>query len=392
MSRRWTDCALTGTTSKTRSVAAIDVDYGVFDNGHSFSEERFEQFLIRNDIPWPRLESNRLELKSQVFRGMAKAYPIIAPLHELRHSLSSLNLNDLVVGEDGRNRTLLSPFKSKTARNQPGNAKFIFGPSVWLRGLIKPALGFAVAYIDYTNQEFAIAAALSGDPNMIAAYRSGDPYIAFGIQAGILPPGATKASHPEKRGLLKACVLGLLYGMGAKTLAFRIGRSELEARQLIQLHRETYRVFWKWINTVVSYAMIYNQTFTTLGWQLHIGPDFNSRSLLNNPMQAHGADILRVACCLTTERGIEVCAPVHDALLIAGPLDHIDDDVAVARSAMGEASRLVLGGFEIRTDVNVVRFPDRYMDERGTVMWAKTMELISQFEAGQGKVEIRKAK
>ena len=36
-------------------------------------------------------------------------------------------------------------------------------------------------------------------------------------------------------------------------------------------------------------------------------------------MQANGAEMLRLACCLATERGIEVCAPVHDAVLICAP-------------------------------------------------------------------------
>jgi hypothetical protein len=56
---------------------------------------------------------------------------------------------------------------------------FIFGPSVWLRGLIKPPPGYGIAYIDWAQQEFGIAAALSGDPLMMDAYRSGDPYLAF---------------------------------------------------------------------------------------------------------------------------------------------------------------------------------------------------------------------
>ena len=47
------------------------------------------------------------------------------------------------------------------------------------------------------NQEFGIAAKLSGDRAKMAAYLSGDPYIAFGKQCGKLPAGATKASHPD---------------------------------------------------------------------------------------------------------------------------------------------------------------------------------------------------
>ena len=43
---------------------------------------------------------------------------------------------------------------------------------------------------------------------MMADFQTGDPYVAFGIRAGVLPPDATKDTHPEKRDMLKACVLG----------------------------------------------------------------------------------------------------------------------------------------------------------------------------------------
>ena len=53
---------------------------------------------------------------------------------------------------------------------------------------------------------------------------------------------------------------------------------------------------------------------------------------------------------------------------------------------MREASRIVLDGFELRTDVNVVRHPDRFMDERGTVMWQRVMALLDRAEAAIGVV------
>ena len=43
---------------------------------------------------------------------------------------------------------------------------------------------------------------------------------------------------------------------------------------------------------------------------------------------------------------------------------------------MQEASRIVLDGFELGSDVKEVRYPDRYMDKRGVVMWDKVMNLI----------------
>src|SRR5262249_13114424 len=178
-------------------IVAVDADYNIFD-GRTFRTERFEQFLAREKIPWPRLDTGRLDLGDGAFRQASKAYPIISLLRELRSALSDLRLNDLAVGKDGHNRTILSAFRSKTGRNQPSNSKFIFGPAVWLRSLIKPPPGHGVAYVDWSQQEFGIAAALSGDATMQAAYLSGDPYLAFAKQAAAVPEDATKTTHSPK--------------------------------------------------------------------------------------------------------------------------------------------------------------------------------------------------
>jgi DNA polymerase-1 len=356
-------------------IADIDANYGVFD-GRTFKTDRFAAWLARNNIPWPRLESGRLDLSDDTFREMARAYPVVAPLRELRAALSEMRLSDLAVGRDGRNRTMLSAFRARTGRNQPSNTRSIFGPSVWLRGLIKPSPGYGIAYIDWQQQEFGIAAALSRDPLMMEAYRSGDPYLAFAKQAGAAPADATKATHKAVRDQFKSTVLAVQYGMGADALAQRIGQPPIRARELLRLHRETYRVFWRWSDAAVDHAMLTGSLHTVFGWRVRVPVVSNERSLRNFPMQANGAEMLRVACCLATEAGIEVCAPVHDAVLICAPLERLEADVARMQEAMREASRIVLNGFELGTDAQIVRYPDRYMDERGTVMWDRVMNLI----------------
>jgi hypothetical protein len=356
-------------------IAAIDADYGVFD-GRVFKADRFTQWLIGKGFAWPRRPTGRLDLSDEAFRHMARAYPDVAPLRELRSSLSELRLNALAVGHDGRNRTLLSPFRARTGRNQPSNAKYIFGPAVWLRGLIKPPPGYGVAYVDWSQQEFGIAAALSGDGAMQTAYLSGDCYLTFAKQAGAVPQDATKASHGPQRELFKQCSLGVLYGMEAPSLALRIGQPVPMAQYLLRAHRDTYRQFWKWSDAIVDHAMLVGSLHPVFGWALHTDGKTNPRSLRNFPMQANGAEMLRLACCLATERGIEVCAPVHDAVLICAPLERLNADVAQMREAMREASSVILRGFELRTDVRVVRYPDRYSDSRGTVMWRRVMGLL----------------
>ncbi len=113
-----------------------------------------------------------------------------------------------------------------------------------------------------------------------------------------------------------------------------------------------------------------------LGWQLHVGPKAWATSLRNFPMQANGAEMLRLACCLTTKAGITVCAPVHDALLIEARAADIDDAVTAAKSMMAHASSVVLDGLEVGTDADVIRWPDRYADPRGAVMWSRVTELL----------------
>ena len=182
-----------------------------------------------------------------------------------------------------------------------------------------------MAYIDWSQQEFGIAAALSGDPNMLAAYESGDPYLTFAKQAGAVPPDATKESHPFERDRFKACALAVQYGMGEASLASRIGQPIAQARELLKLHRQVYRRFWEWSDAVVDYAMLHGKLWTAFGWTVHTARPANPRFFRNFPMQANGAEMLRIACCLALDRGVRVCAPVHDAILIEAPLDELDE-------------------------------------------------------------------
>jgi hypothetical protein len=95
-------------------------------------------------------------------------------------------------------------------------------------------------------------------------------------------------------------------------------------------------------------------------------------------MQATGAEMLRIACIMLTEADIGVCAPVHDALLIEAPLDELDQAITATQAIMREASEIVLNGFALGSDVKEVRYPDRYIDKRGVVMWNKVMSLIGE--------------
>ena len=368
-------------TIHDRLIARVDQDYGVFD-GRTFKADRWAMWLETRGIQWPQLASGRLALDDDTFRSMARRYPDIEPMRELRTSLAQLRLEDLAVGADGRNRCLLSAFRARTSRNQPSNSRFIFGPAVWLRGLIRPEPGMGLAYVDWSQQEFGIAAALSNDHAMREAYESGDPYLTFAKQAGAAPDDATSQSHGAVRELFKACALAVQYGMGHEALAQQTGLLPVEARELLRLHHRTYPEFWRWSDAVVGFAMATSTLVTTFGWPLQVVPPTNARSLRNFPMQANGAEMLRLACCLATERGIRVCAPVHDALLIEAPAPDLEQVVEATQAAMAEASLTVLDGFHLRSAARLIRYPDRYQDERGARMWSLVWQTLDTDDAG----------
>ena len=215
-------------------------------------------------------------MKRKTFEDMSKGWPQLEDLRQLRHARDKMRKVKLAVGADGRNRTVLWPFKSKTSRSQPKAAQWIFSPAVWLRSLIKPAPGMAVAYVDYSSMEFLIAAALSdghcGPVNaMLDMYRSGDPYLTFAKRVGAVPATATKTSHAAIRDKYKVMLLATQYGMSADTLAGRLGVSSFEAHEMLNQHRAIFAQYWRWSDDWVQHAFQTGIMRTAMGWTCHVG-------------------------------------------------------------------------------------------------------------------------
>jgi hypothetical protein len=374
---------------KLRLIENVDAEYGVYD-GATFSLAKFAAFLERCGIPWSHTPSGRLATDSDTFKDAARTYPGLRALHELRSTLSGMRLTSLAVGSDGRNRTLLSPFRSITGRNQPSNSKFIFGPATWMRGLIKPPPGYAVVYLDWSAQELGIAAALSGDARMIADYQSGDPYIQFAKRAGLAPADASKRSHPALRESCKVVCLGVLYGMEVYTLAARLAVPVSEAQAMLEWHHAFYPQFWAWSDGQIAAARLRGFMRAEFGWTLQVSAAAKSRTVSNFPMQANGAEAMRLAAIRATECGLSVAAPVHDAFVLVPPLERLAEEVAAMGAIMEWAGKAVTGGLTIRVDTpdlhrptpsKLVLPPDRYMDPRGAEMWGRVTALLAQVEA-----------
>jgi DNA polymerase I-like protein with 3'-5' exonuclease and polymerase domains len=281
----------------------------------------------------------------------------------------------------------MSPFGTITGRCAPSTSKFLFARPAWMRSLIRPEEGRALAYIDWSSQEYGIGAVLSGDRAMMADYQAGDPYLGFARRIGMVPPGATKQTHRAERDVVKSVILGTQYGMGEQALAVRINRPVAYARDLLRAHRTTYRKFWEWSDAAVTTALFRGRLWTRFGWQTWTryrkpgdadSGDPNVRSLSNFPCQGNAADMLRLAAGFIRDAGVMLDATIHDAVLIEAAADDIDAAVDQARHAMNRASELVLYGFRLRTDAEVIRWPDRYRDARGAAFFDELMRKLDE--------------
>jgi hypothetical protein len=98
------------------------------------------------------------------------------------------------------------------------------------------------------------------------------------------------------------------------------------------------------------------------------------------PCQATGAEILHVACIVAERRGIQIVAPVHDALMAEGPLSEAEDLSRALDEVMGDASAIVLRGYRLPTDYQIIRPGEHYKDDRGATMWSVVTRLLAKLE------------
>jgi DNA polymerase I len=385
---------------KRHLIAEVNETFRVFDGEGTFKEDWFADYVIRHDLPWPVLPSGQLALDEDTFDDMCRFHPQLRPLYEVRASLGKMRLTGLAIGPDGRNRCLLSVFQAVTGRNQPSNSKFIFGPARWMRGLIKAPPGYAVAYVDWKSQEIAIAAALSGDDRLLEAYRSGDVYVGFAKQAGLMPIWATKETYPQfddVRDVCKTIILGIGYGMGADAMAVRAGLTKSDAANLIRIHKHTYRKFWAWVENTTTDGLFTGQMVIASGWRRLVTNNPNIRSLQNWPVQSTGSELMRQAVIAATEAGLSIGAPVHDALLLVSEAGNFEQDVVDLQAIMSKAGEAVIG-IPVPTDAKRIwaagempayaigpqttewELEGRYMDKRGSAMWRTVMQRLHEVE------------
>lgn len=334
------------------------------DQRYKTNQKNMKDFIRKNNPNWPTTDKGAISLSKDAFEKY-KNYKYDYPAGDFYAQYSrflsfNTSLNGIrkkasfkagdrtifdSIGSDHRCRPYAPPFNSQTSRTYPAATAFIPAKAAWMRSLIMPKPGYVCYGLDYSSQEFLIAAIESLDENMYTAYASGDPYIWLAIKAGSAPEGATKKTHPMIREVFKTLTLAINYGMGSRSLSLDLtantGRlwKEPEAAQLISIFFEIYSDYQLHRQYIVKKYRKDGYLMLRDGWIL-FGDNPSQNSMLNFPFQGGAAGIMRLAEKISHKKKVKTIFTLHDALYGENKFELFERDFKNLHSSMSQAFKL----------------------------------------------------
>jgi hypothetical protein len=337
---------------------------------------------------WPKTRQGAYITDKKALSTFAAGENIIKQLE--RHSGQISNLKAFTadgtgqiealnyIGDDNRQRPDFGPHGTQTDRNAHKAKTLLFANAHWMRILLNPEPGMALIELDYGSEEVFIAAALTGDQNLMAAYLSQDVYMFYAQLTGMYPrnlPIPTEAQrseewfkpHKRTRQIAKTLCLSIQYGAGAKSVAAAISNTTGEpvtleqGIDLIRGYREAYPDYARTIQTVRDRYTSGAGILLHNGWRL--GPDSPSvLSASNLPIQGTGSCILQEACKMIDEEEIEIVATMHDSITAYGPEQYAEQIAERMRHCMLAAADKVLdvSGMKVG-EAEIVRHGDYWI-------------------------------
>ncbi len=203
---------------------------------------------------------------------------------------------------------------------------------------------------DYSQIELRIVAAISGDPNMCAAFKSGTD-IHTATAAKVYNVGESEVTK-EMRYKAKSVNFGIIYGQGAFGLADNLGISRTEAKEIIDNYKKQFAGIQKYMDDTINFAREVGYVQTLMGrkrWLRDINSSnftvrgFAERNAINSPIQGTAADMIKLAMikvhAAIKENGFKskMILQVHDELVFDVLKEELDDIKPVIINAMQAA-------------------------------------------------------
>jgi len=199
------------------------------------------------------------------------------------------------------------------------------------RKCFRPGPGRKLIVNDYSQIELRIAAEISGDATMIAAYKRGEDI--HRLTAALVNQVALDEVTKDMRQMAKAINFGLIYGLGAPKLviyaqtAYGVTMTEPQAQGFRKRYFEGYSGIAGWHRVALREGKQRKMTRTLSGRLRWLEDEKAHNEFLNTPVQGTGADGLKAALRRVYERlrkyngDVFLTHMVHDEIC----LDSIDD-------------------------------------------------------------------
>ena len=259
-----------------------------------------------------KTKSGQYSTSEEVLEGLRSKHPIVEKILDHRGLKKLLStyvdaLPALINPATGKIHTSFNQTVTATGRLSSSNPNLQNIPirnedGKEIRKAFIPEPGCEFFSADYSQIELRIMAHLSGDENLIEAFRSGeDIHAATAAKIYHVPIGEVTR---EQRSRAKTANFGIIYGISVFGLAERMNVSRAEAKELIENYFETYGGVKRYMDESIQMAREKGYIETILHRKRYL-PDINShnsvvrgyaeRNAINAPIQGSAADIIKIA-------------------------------------------------------------------------------------------------
>lgn len=306
-----------------------------------------------------RTQSGHYSTSADVLEQMRGQHEVIEYILEHRElaKLKSTYVDGLLeaVDRDGRVHTSYSQTAVVTGRLSSSNPNLQNIPirtesGRQIRRAFIATPGYVLISADYSQIELRIMAHLSGDDNMIAAFRAGqDIHRATAAAIYGVPMDAVT---PEMRRHAKAVNFGLIYGMTPYGLTRTTDLTLAEAEAFVEAYFRQFPRVREYINGIRHLVRRQGYVETLLGrrryFPMLVGQPMNAklreeREAINAPIQGTAADIMKLAMIRISQRLREaslhgqMLLQVHDEVVIECPENELKETVRLVRQEMENA-------------------------------------------------------
>lgn len=313
-------------------------------------------------LPCKKKTKTGYSTNAEVLEGLVGEHPAISQILEYR-SLSKLKSTYCdgllkVIEDDGRIHTRFNQVETRTGRIsslEPNLQNIPIRTELGreMRKFFVAGEGKKLVDVDYSQIELRVLSDLADDKTMIDAFNNGDDIHAItASQVFNLP---LEFVTPQMRSRAKAVNFGIVYGIGAFSLAKDIGVSNAEAKQYIESYLSTYSGVNNYMKQMIEKAKDkgYSETLfkrkrylPELASSNHMLRSFGERVARNMPIQGTAADIIKIAMVKVDRRlsdeGMKshLILQVHDELIVEAPENEAQKALAIVTQEMENACKM----------------------------------------------------